>query len=99
MATEDRVLADAFHHTLQDVYFTAKLSHRTLRRAARRARSTELRRAFELQGEESACHVARLNRVFEIIGKSARARTCGPIKGMTVEMEEYLDEVGIKRSR
>jgi ferritin-like metal-binding protein YciE len=38
--------------------------------------------------------VARLGRVFEIIGKSARARTCAPIKGMTATMEAYLDEAG-----
>jgi ferritin-like metal-binding protein YciE len=94
MAMDDRILADAFHQTLKDVYFTAKLSHRTLRRAARRARSTALRRAFEYQGEETADRVARLGRVFEIIGKSARARTCAPIKGLTATMEAYLDEAG-----
>lgn len=94
MAMDDRILADAFHQTLKDVYFTAKLSHRTLRRAARRARSTALRRAFEYQGEETADRVARLGRVFEIIGKSARARSCAPIKGITATLEAYLDEAG-----
>jgi len=94
MAMDDRILADAFHQTLKDVYFTAKLSHRTLRRAARRARSTALRCAFERQGEERADRVARLGRVFEIIGKSARGRTCAPIKGMTATMEAFLDEAG-----
>jgi ferritin-like metal-binding protein YciE len=91
---DDKVLAEAFHQTLKDVYFTAKLSRRTLRRAARRTRSTELRRALECQGRETADRVARLGRVFEIIGKSARGRSCAPIKGMTATLEAYLDEAG-----
>ena len=89
---DDKILADAFHQTLKDVYFTTKLSQRTLRRAARRTGSTELRRAFECQGQETADRVARLGRVFEIIGKSARGRSCAPIKGMTATLEAYLDE-------
>jgi ferritin-like metal-binding protein YciE len=91
---DDKILADAFHQTLKDVYFTAKLSRRTLRRAARRTGSTELRRALECQGRETADRVARLGRVFEIIGKSARGRSCAPIKGMTAKLEAYLDEAG-----
>jgi ferritin-like metal-binding protein YciE len=94
MSMTDTILADAFHHTLQDVYFTEKLSARTLRRAARKASSAALRQTFQRQGEESASHVAQLGRVFDIIGKPARARNCPPIKGMTADMEEYLDEHG-----
>ena len=37
---------------------------------------------------------ARLVQVFEIIGKSPRARTCEAMQGITSEMEENLEDFG-----
>ena len=90
MSTSDRVLAEAFHRTLGEVYFTEKLSSRVNKRAARCATSMVLRRAIERQGGESAGRVTRLNSVFKLIGKSARSRTYRPIRSMTTAIEEFL---------
>ena len=90
MCSSDRVLADAFHRTLGEVYFTEKLSSRVNKRAARRATSVVLRQAIERQGGESARRVAQLNSVFKLIGKSARSRPYRPIRSMTTAIEEFL---------
>jgi ferritin-like metal-binding protein YciE len=94
MPTTDRILADAFHKTLKEVYFTEKLSRRVRGRAARRAQSPALRRALERQCSESASRVRRLDRLFALIGHTARSGMCPPIQGITVELQDYLNAPG-----
>jgi ferritin-like metal-binding protein YciE len=94
MPVSDAILAEAFHRTLKEVCFTEKLSARAHGHAARKARSAALRQAMQAQRDESASRVLRLNQVFGMIGKSARAQICAPIRDMTTEMEAYLDDAG-----
>lgn len=93
MATE-KTLADAFHETLKDVYYAEKQSVKALKKAAKAAEAQELKDAFTKHGEESTEQVERLVQVFEIIGKSPRAKTCEAMQGITSEMEEDLEEFG-----
>jgi ferritin-like metal-binding protein YciE len=93
MAAE-KTLRDAFHETLRDVYYAEKQSVRALRKSARAAQAPALRDLFETHGEESAHHVERLVRVFESIGRPARAQTCEAMQGLTAEMDEDLDAFG-----
>jgi ferritin-like metal-binding protein YciE len=92
MATQDRTLADAFYETLKDVFYAEKQSVKALKRSAKAAKSPELKDAFEMHGEESARQVERLNQIFEIIGKPARAKTCEGMQGLTAEMEEDMED-------
>ena len=91
MATE-KTLADAFHETLKDVYYAEKQSVKALKKSAKAAEAQELKDAFTRHGEESAEQVERLVQVFEIIGKSPRAKTCEAMQGITSEMEEDLED-------
>lgn len=91
MATE-KTLADAFHETLKDVYYAEKQSVKALKKSAKAAEAQELKDAFTKHGEESAEQVERLVQVFEIIGKSPRAKTCEAMQGITSEMEEDLED-------
>jgi len=92
MATKPKTLHDAFYETLKDVYYAEKQSVRALKQAAKAAEHDELRQAFETHAEESANQVERLQQVFEIIGKPARAKTCEAMQGLTSEMEEDLED-------
>lgn len=92
MAAKDKTLNDAFHETLKDVYYAERQSVKALKKSAKSAESDELRQAFETHAEESAIQVERLQQVFEIIGKSARAKTCEAMQGLTAEMEEDLED-------
>jgi len=94
MATKQKTLQDAFYETLNDVYYAEKQSVRALKKSAKAAEHEELRQAFETHAEESANQVERLQQVFEIIGKPARAKTCEAMQGLTSEMEEDLEDFG-----
>lgn len=94
MANKQKTLQDAFYETLKDVYYAEKQSVRALKKSAKAAQHDELRQAFETHAEESAGQVERLQQVFEIIGKPARAKTCEAMQGLTSEMEEDLEDFG-----
>ena len=94
MATKQKTLQDAFYETLKDVYYAEKQSVRALKKSAKAAEHEELKKAFETHAEESAVQVERLQQVFEIIGKPARAKTCEAMQGLTSEMEEDLEDFG-----
>ena len=94
MATKQKTLQDAFYETLKDVYYAEKQSVRALKKSAKAAQHDELKQAFETHAEESANQVERLQQVFEIIGKPARAKTCEAMQGLTSEMEEDLEDFG-----
>jgi ferritin-like metal-binding protein YciE len=93
MAAE-KTLADAFYETLKDVYYAEKQSVRALKKSAKAAKASELKKVFEQHLEESTIQVERLTQVFEIIGKPARAKTCEAMQGLTAEMEEDLGDFG-----
>ena len=94
MASKPKTLNDAFYETLKDVYYAEKQAVRALKKSAKAAEHDELRQAFETHAEESAHQVERLQQVFEIIGKPARAKTCEAMQGLTSEMEEDLEDFG-----
>lgn len=88
-------LDDLFHDTLKDIYFAEKKILATLPKMAKAAYSPDLKAAFEKHHTETQEHVARLEEVFEVIGKKPAAKTCAAIMGITEEgaeiMEEYKD--------
>ena len=88
-------LNDLFHDTLKDIYFAEKKILATLPKMAKAAQSPDLKAAFEKHHGETQEHVARLEKVFEVIGKKPAAKTCAAIMGITEEgaeiMEEYKD--------
>ena len=92
MATTEKTLSDAFYETLKDLYFAEKQSVRALTKSAKAAKASELKTAFETHREESAHHVERLEQVFEILGKPARAKTCEAMQGIVHEMQEDLED-------
>jgi ferritin-like metal-binding protein YciE len=94
MAAKPKTLHDAFYETLKDVYYAEKQSVRALKKSAKAAEHEELKQAFQTHAEESANQVERLQQVFEIIDKPARAKTCEAMQGLTSEMEEDLEDFG-----
>jgi ferritin-like metal-binding protein YciE len=90
----DKSLKDAFYETLKDVYYAEKAGLRSLKKAAKSTQHAELKQALQLHGEESQHQVERLSQIFDILGKSARAKTCEAMQGITQEMEEDLEDFG-----
>jgi ferritin-like metal-binding protein YciE len=91
-AKKEKTLDDLFYETLKDIYYVEKTLVKALPRMAKAAESDELREAFETHLEETEGQVERLEQVFEIIDKPAKAKTCEAIKGLTEEAKEVMKD-------
>src|ERR1700730_16935529 len=81
-----------FHDTLKDVYFAENKILKTLPKMAKAAHSKELKAAFVKHEKETRGQVKRLQGVFKILGKPARAKTCDAIMGITKEGAEIMTD-------
>ncbi len=87
-----KTLADLFYETLRDMYYAEKKILRSLPRMAKAASSEQLRKAFLTHRDETEGQVDRIEQVFELIGKSARGKTCDAIDGILEEGKEVMDD-------
>lgn len=94
MATPPKPLDDMFHDMLKDVYYAEKQILKALPKMAKATNSPELKKAFEKHKAETAEQVERLSQVFELIGKSPRAKTCDAILGILKEGEAVIEDYG-----
>jgi ferritin-like metal-binding protein YciE len=88
----DKTLKDLFLATLQDIFYAERQILRALPKMAREADSPELKKAFEGHREETEGHVERLQKIFEMLDKPARGKTCDAIMGIVEEAKEVMDE-------
>ena len=91
---KEKDLHDAFYETLKDVYYAEKQSVKACKKSAKSAKASELKELFQRHAETSAHQVERLQQIFEMIGKPARAKTCEAMQGIVSEMEEDLEDFG-----
>ena len=89
---KQKMLDDLFHDTLKDIYFAEKKILATLPKMAKAAQSADLKAAFEKHRTETEDHVARLEKVFGVIGKKPVGKTCAAIMGITEEGAEIMQE-------
>ena len=92
MAKKPKKLEDLFHETLKDIYFAENKILKTLPKMAKAAQSQDLKAAFTQHERETKGQVKRLDRVFKIIGKPARGKTCAAINGITEEGSEIMKD-------
>jgi ferritin-like metal-binding protein YciE len=96
---DEKTLDDLFHDTLRDIYYAEKQLVKALPRMAKAAQDPMLAEGFESHLAETEGHVERLERIFEIIGVPARAKTCEAILGILEEgksvMEDYKGTISL----
>ncbi len=85
-------LQDLFLTTLQDIYHGEKQILKALPKMAKSASAPDLKQAFEKHYDQTEGQVERLQRVFELMNKSARGRTCEAIEGIVEEGKEVMSE-------
>lgn len=88
----EKTLNDLFYETLRDIYYAERKILKSLPKMARAAQSEKLKNAFQKHRDETEGQVERLQQVFEIIGKNARAKTCPAIDGIVEEAEEIMED-------
>jgi ferritin-like metal-binding protein YciE len=89
-----KTLNDLFLEQLKDIYFAEKQIYKTLPKMAKAAKISQLKEAFTAHREQTQGHIARLEEVFETIGRRPQAKTCEAIKGIISEGEETIDDFG-----
>lgn len=81
-----------FEETLRDIYYAEKKILKALPKMAKKASSQSLAQAFETHIGETEAQVERLEKIFELISKAARGKTCPAIDGIIEEGEEIMKE-------
>ncbi|MBB4052034.1 ferritin-like metal-binding protein YciE [Devosia subaequoris] len=88
----EKQLDDLFLDTLKDIYYAERQILKALPKMAKAATSEDLKAGFEQHKSETEVHVERLEKVFELLGKSPRGKTCDAILGIIEEAKEIMDE-------
>jgi ferritin-like metal-binding protein YciE len=88
----EKQLDDLFLDTLKDIYYAERQILKALPKMAKAATSPELKAGFEQHHTETEGHVERLERVFELLGKTPRGKTCDAILGILDEGKSIMDE-------
>jgi len=94
MAKHPKDLNDLFYEMLKDIFYAEKQILRALPKMAKAAQSQDLRQAFEKHRDQTEGQIDRLEQVFEMLGKSARGKTCEAIVGMIDEGKEVIEDFG-----
>lgn len=85
-------MEDLFVGELKDLYSAEKQITKSLPKLAKAATDPELKNAFESHLQETFGQIERLDRVFEILGRSPRGKVCNGMKGVLEEGAEMLEE-------
>ncbi len=85
-------LQELFLTHLQDIYHGEKQILRALPKMAKSATTPELKQAFQNHHDQTEGQVERLQRIFELMNKSARGKTCEAVEGLIEEGKEVMTE-------
>lgn len=87
-------MEDLFVEQLEDIYDAEKRLTKALPDMAKAATNEKLRSAFESHLEETKGHVGRLEQVFKLVNRKAKATTCEAMKGLIEEGENMMEAKG-----
>ncbi len=77
---------------LKDIYSAEKQLLKALPKMVKKASSEELKSALQEHLEVTEGQIARLEEVFESLGKPAKAKTCKAMQGLLEEATEIMEE-------
>lgn len=77
---------------IQDLYDAEKNLVKALPKMAKAAQNDNLKTGLTEHLEETREHVARLDRVFKLLGEKAKAKPCPAMKGLIEEGSEAFEE-------
>lgn len=89
---ENSMLMQLFTDQLKDIYWAEKHLVKTLPKMKKAATSEELAAAFEDHLQVTMEQVARVEEVFEMLGKKPQAKKCEAMAGLTEEGQSIIEE-------
>lgn len=90
--TVKSMLADFFVDEIKDIYWAEKHIVKALPKMQKAATSDELANAFAKHLQQTEGHITRLERVFELLGESPKAKKCDAMEGILKEGESIIDD-------
>ena len=88
----DSRLLEFFTDELKDIYWAEKHIVTTLPKMKKAATSAELQQGFSDHLEQTKGHVTRLEKAFELLGQTAKAKKCEAMAGIIKEGEDIIGE-------
>jgi ferritin-like metal-binding protein YciE len=85
-------LHDAFEEELKDVLSAEKQLLKALPKMAKACSNEDLAAGFEEHLEQTKGQVERLEKIFEMLDKTPRAKKCKAMEGLIEEASEILEE-------
>jgi len=85
---------DLFEEQLQDLYDAEQRLVKALPKMANAAHNSSLKSAFQEHLRQTEGQVTRLERCFQLLGKSAKSKTCEAMKGLVTEGDEVVSATG-----
>ena len=85
-------LIELFADSIKDIYWAEKELVKTLPKMEKAATSSELARAIAEHTKVTKEQVARLEQVFELLGKKPQAKKCDAMEGLIKEGESIVEE-------
>jgi len=85
---------ELFVEQLQDLYDAEQRLVTALPKMAGAASSSSLKAAFQEHLRETEGQVSRLEQIFRLLGKTAKAKTCEAMKGLIAEGQEVISSRG-----
>ena len=87
-----KTLADAFEHTLQDVYYAENAIAKALPKVIDAVTNGELKTALKDHLSETKGQIKTLNAVFKSLGKKASGDKCDAIEGLIKETDGVIKD-------
>ena len=88
---KEKGLRELFENELKDIYWAEKALTKAIPKMIKKATSEDLIEALENHLEETKGHVERCEEAFELLGKTASAKKCEAMAGLTKEAEEIME--------
>jgi ferritin-like metal-binding protein YciE len=85
-------LGALFEDSLRDMYYAEKKLTKILPKMAKKATSEELAEAFTSHAAETEDQVGRIEKVFELLDKTARGKRCEALEGLAAEGDHVMEE-------
>lgn len=86
------MLQKFLYDSLKDIYWAEKHLLKALPKISKAATNEELKAALNEHLEVTEEQVARLEQVFELMGKKAQGKKCEAMEGLTKEAESIIEE-------
>lgn len=91
-----KTLAEAFHHTLQDIYYAEGAMVKAIPKMIEGAQDAETKQAFKDHLEETKQQVKILQKVFATIEAPVKGEKCDAIEGLIKETESAMKDASGK---